>query len=126
MRLGEVRSEMAKTLSTQLQRQSPLADRRLQDHYDNRVSLQTIEGKQIAVPWVERLPIYKSFGHLSEMKDLVEGDEEWEQFIEFIDRMKSDGVGHPGPIFFDPYKHQAESVSSWWKGNDVSGCGIGN
>ena len=37
MRVGVVREELANSLSTQLQRQSPLADRRVQESYDNRV-----------------------------------------------------------------------------------------
>ena len=128
MRLGEVRSELAKTLSTQLQRQSPLADRRLQESYDSRVSIGTIEGKQIAIPWVERLPIYKSFGNLYEMKSMIQGDKDWNSFIDFLDLLKSEKVGHPNPIFFNPYAHQADAVRDWWEGKDVvvsTGTGSG-
>jgi len=119
---------MAETLSVQLQRQSPLADRRLQESYDSRVSQETIEGKQIATPWVERLPIYKSFGDLSGMRSLIEDDEEWDSFIDFLDQMKNDKVGYPNPIFFNPYAHQAEAVEHWWRGKDVvvsTGTGSG-
>ena len=84
MRVGTVREELANSLSTQLQRQSPLADRRVQDSYNARVGPESIEGNHIQSPWVERLPIYDSFGELDGMKKLIEGDDAWIEFIEFL------------------------------------------
>ena len=128
MRVGTVREELAKSLSTQLQRQSPLADRRVQDSYNARVGPESIEGNHIQSPWVERLPIYDSFGELDGMKKLIEGDDAWIKFIAFLNELKKERVGYPNPIIFNPYKHQATSVKEWWLGKDVvvsTGTGSG-
>ena len=128
MRVGVVREELANSLSTQLQRQSPLADRRVQESYDNRVGPESIEGNHIQNPWVERLPIYDSFGELDGMKDMIEGDDAWIKFIAFLNQLKKERVGYPNPIIFNPYKHQATSVKEWWLGKDVvvsTGTGSG-
>ena len=106
----------------------PLADRRVQDSYDNRVGPESIEGNHIQNPWVERLPIYDSYGELDRMKDMIDGDLAWREFISFMDVLKKEGVGHPNPIIFNPYKHQAKAVKEWWLGKDVvvsTGTGSG-
>lgn len=133
MRVAELRKEIAKTMSKQIRYQSPLSDWRIKDSYESRVGIENIEGNQILTPFIERLPIYKSFAGndgFKNMRDSYYKDDEkteddkknWSDFIDFIEDLG------PDKGIFNPYHHQEESLRNWWEGKDVvvsTGTGSG-